>query len=159
MSEPGTPVEVPSGNVPDTTTDSRVGSSSNPRNQSTNGTQRGTRPSNRTPAAQSSTNRDFEGATPKLGAVLALRSENIHKKVNYDRFLEKLSIYVVNELKNGDSLVQVTKNPNEDTIEIFKKENKPNELSDEDKKSTVDIEIHKEEIKEYVKDLKLLKAN
>lgn len=115
MSETVTPAEVPSGNVPNTT-DNGVGSSSNPRNQNANGTPRSARPSNRTPAVQSSTNRDFEGATPKLGAVLALRSENIHKKVNYDRFLEKLAIYVVNELKNGDSLVEVIKTPNEDTI-------------------------------------------
>ena len=111
------------------------------------------------PSAQTSTNRYFEGATPKLGAVLALRSENTNKKVNYDRFLEKLAIYVVNELKNGDSLMEVTKNPNAKTIEEFQKENKPKELSNEDKKSTVDVEIHKEEIKDYVKDLKLLKSN
>ena len=44
-------------------------------------------------------------------------------------------------------------------IEILKRKNKPKELSDEDKKSMVDIEIHKEEIKEYVKDLKVLKTN
>ena len=48
---------------------------------------------------QSSTSRDFEGATPKIGGILALRSENITKKVNYDVFCEKLATYVMNELK------------------------------------------------------------
>jgi hypothetical protein len=109
MSENVTPAEVRSSTEnPDTS----AGSSSTPHSRSGNGFSRSNRPSNRTPSAQTSTNRDFEGATPKLGAVLALRSENVNKKVNYDRFLEKLAIYVVNELKNGDSLVEVTKNPN-----------------------------------------------
>ena len=85
------------------------------------------------PSVQTSTNRDFEGATPKLGAVLALRSENINKKVNYDRFLEKLAIYVVNEFRNDDSIVEVTRNPNATIVEDFKKDNKPEELSDKSK--------------------------
>ena len=39
-----------------------------------------------------STPRDFEGATPKIGRILALRSENMTKEVNYDQFCEKLYI-------------------------------------------------------------------
>ena len=123
------------------------------------GARRGNRPLNRNMAVQPSGHRDFEGATPKLGAVLALRSENIIKKVNYDRFLEKLAIYVVNELRNGDAIVEITRNPNAKIVEEFQKDNKPEELSEEDRESTVDVEIHKEEIKEYVKDLKQLKSN
>ena len=73
--------------------------------------------------------------------------------------MEKLAIYIINELKNGDSIIEVTKNPNATIIKDFQKDNKPKELSDEDKKSTVDVEIHKEEIKEYVKDLKQLRTN
>ena len=64
---------------------------------------------NRTPVVQPSTNRDFESATPKSGTVLDLCSENI-KKENYDQFLDKLAISVVNEFKNDDSLVEVIKN-------------------------------------------------
>ena len=155
MSETGTPAEVRSSNVPDAS-DTQAGSSSS---QNRHLFPRNTRPSNRMPSVHTSTNRCFEGVTPKLGAVLALCSENMNKKVSYDRFLEKLAIYVVNELKNGVSLVEVSKNPNAKTIENFEKENKPKELRDEDKKSTVDIETHKEETKECVKDLKLLKSN
>ena len=75
----------------------RLGTSPNTSNQNGNGFPRANRPSNRVSTVQSSTNRDFEGATPKLGAVLALRNENVNKKMNYDRFLEKLAIYMVNE--------------------------------------------------------------
>ena len=37
--------------------------------------------------------------------------------------------------------------------------NKPVELTEDEKKSTIDVEIKKEEIKEYVKDLKTIKSN
>ena len=153
-----TPAENPAASHTDTQS-AQTRLATTPSNANGNGTARTTRPSNRTGTVQSSTSRDFEGATPKLSAILALRSENITKKVNYDRFLEKLAIYVVNELKNGDSIIEVTRNPNATIIEDFEKENKPTELSDEAKKSTVDVEIHKEEIKEYVKDIKQIKTN
>ena len=158
MLENGTPAEARSGNVPDSP-DEQAGSSSTPPNQSRNRFPRNTRPSNRLLFVQTSMNRDFEGATPKLGAFLALRSENTNKKVNYDRFLEKLAIYVVNKLKNGDSLVEVTKTPNAKTIENFQEKNKPKELCDEDKESTVNVEMREEDTKECVKDLRLLKSN
>ena len=127
-----TPVENSPASNPDTQ-NAQAGLSTTPSNANGNVTQRNSRPPNRTGTVQSTTNRDFEGATPKLNAILALRSENITKKVNYDRFLEKLAIYVINELKNGDYIIEVTKNPNATIIEDFQKDNKPKELSDEDK--------------------------
>ena len=53
--------------------------------------------------------------------------------MNYDRFLEKVAIHVVNELKNRNSLVEVIINLNAVIVEIFQKENNPEELSDENK--------------------------
>ena len=44
-------------------------------------------------------------------------------------------------------------------ISSFDTNNKPVELSEAEKKSTIDAEIKKEEIKDYVKDLKLIKSN
>ena len=105
------------------------------------------------------TSRDFEGATPSIGGILALRSENIVKKVNYDSFCDKLGVYIMREFKNGENVVEVTKNPSEDVVNIFEAVYRPTELSDEDKKSSVNTEIKKEEIKEYVKDLKTMKSN
>ena len=88
-----------------------------PSNANANNTSRTNRPSNRNGNPQSSMNRDFSGATPKLGAILALRSENITLKSNYERFMDKLAIHIVNELKDGDAIVEVTKNPKAKMIE------------------------------------------
>lgn len=106
-----------------------------------------------------STAKDFTGATPKTGGILALRSENVTKKINYDMFCEKLDTYIMNEFKNGDALFDVTIDHNFNVINFFEKHNKPVELTNNEKKSTVDVEIHKEEIKEYIKDLKTVKSN
>ena len=54
------------------------------------GPSRGNRTPNRFGIQQSTANRDFAGATPKIGGVLGLRSENVTKKVNYDSFCKKI---------------------------------------------------------------------
>ena len=43
-----------------------------------------TRAPRRPNTAFNNTPRDFDGVTPKIGGILALRSENMTKKVNYD---------------------------------------------------------------------------
>ena len=118
---------------------------------------RGTRTRNRYAVLQSMSSRDFEGATPKIGGVLGLCSENVTKKINYDSFCEKLGIYVMNELKEGDAIVEVTKNPKADILSTFEADNKPDPV--DSSASDVDKEIHKEEVKEYVKDRKLIRSN
>ena len=55
------------------------------------------------------------------------------------------------EFKNGEHVLEITKNPDTKIIEDFQKENKPVQLTDEEKESSIDVEIKKEEIKEYVK--------
>ena len=50
---------------------------------------------------------------------MALRSENMTKKVNYDQFCEKLSIFVMNVFKNSDCVVEVTRKPSPNLIENF----------------------------------------
>ena len=90
---------------------------------------------------------------------MALRSENMTKKVNYDQFCEKLSIFIMNVFKNGDCVVEVTRKPSANIIENFKKLHKPEELTDEEKLSNIETEIKKEEIKEFVKNLNTVKSN
>ena len=107
----------------------------NARNEQGNGG-RPVRVNNRTGPILS-TPRDFEGATPKIGGILALRSENMLKKLNYDQFCEKLHTYIVNNFKNGDAVVEVTINPSATIIKDFIATNKPIELSDEEKKEMV----------------------
>lgn len=66
--------------------------------------------------------RDYEGATPSIGSILAIRSKNVSKNVDYDVFCKKLQIYITNEFKNRDHIVEVTKNPSEDVlVRILKK--------------------------------------
>ena len=60
----------------------------------------------------------------------------------------------MNEFKGGKNVVEVARNQAINIISSFQKNNKPVELTDEEKKSTIDVEIKKEENKEYVKDLK-----
>ena len=59
------------------------------------------------------------------------------------------------EFKNGDAVFQITKEHDADVINIFKTKNELIGLTDEEKKDSVNVEIHKEEIKEYVKGLKI----
>ena len=63
------------------------------------------------------------------------------------------------EFKNGDAIFQITKEHDADVMQIFKDKNKPNGLTDKEKKDSVNVEIHKEEIKEYVKEIKIIKSN
>ena len=127
---------------------------------STNGgTRRPTRFNNRYGNITGTTHRDFAGDTPKIGGILGLRSENVTKKINYDLFCEKLGTYIMTEFKNGDAVFQITKEHSADVLAIFITNNKPNGLTDEEKQDSVNVEIHKEEIKEYVKELKILKSN
>ena len=161
MSEKATPEQSPP------TANANAGNAEQPQENeqassgATGNRHRGThnRYTNRSGNAVMSTSKDFDGATPKIGGVLALRSENVTKKLNYDMFCEKLGTYIMNEFKNGDAVVEVTKDHDFDAIGGFETDNKPVELSADEKKSTVDVEIHKEEIKEYVKDLKTIKSN
>ena len=127
---------------------------------STNGgTRRSKRFNNRYGSITGTTHRDFAGNTPKIGRILGLCSENVTKKINYDLFCEKLGTYIMTEFKNGDAVFQITKEHSADVLAIFITNNKPNGLTDEEKQDSVSVEIHKEEIKEYVKELKILKSN
>ena len=91
--------------------------------------------------------KDFEGATPKIGGVLGLRSEYVTKKISYDNFPEKLGIYIMTDLKGGENIVEVTKQTNTDIIGDFETLYKPVELTDEEKKSSIETEIKKKRLK------------
>ena len=54
-------------------------------------------------------------------------------KVNYDVFCEKLKICIMSELKGSENVVEVTKKPSINIVSLFKKNNKPKELTDEEK--------------------------
>ena len=53
--------------------------------------------------------RTFEGAEPKVGAVLGLRSERFDKKVTFEVFKEKMINYIGREMEMGDDIVCIIK--------------------------------------------------
>ena len=79
-------------------------------------TNRNSNHQNRPVNVQSNTPRDYAGTVPKIGGILALCSENLNNKVNYDVFYEKLGVYIMNEFKNGEHIVQVVKDPSADVL-------------------------------------------
>ena len=70
-----------------------------------------------------------------------------------------METYIIKNLNGGECIVEGIKNTKLDVIDAFKAQNKPNELSDAEKASSIEVEIKKEEIKEYVKKLNLTKSN
>ena len=91
--------------------------------------------------------------------MLALRSENITNKVKYELFYEKLETFIKSEFENGENIFEVIKDPSIDALQEFKINNKPEEATEEEKKPLIDTEIKKEEIKDYLKELKKIKSN
>ena len=139
--------------APNTNNEETGGSSArNPRN-------RRPRNINNNAANTTTAQRSFEGATPAIGGVLALRSENVDKKMSYDRLKEILETYIIKNLSGGEYVIEGIQNTKLNVIDTFKNRNKPKELSDDEKTSNIKVEIKKEEIKEYIKKLNLTKSN
>ena len=63
------------------------------------------------------------------------------------------------QLKGGEHVIEILKNPNIDILSTYKIVNKPADLTAEEKKSDVEVEIKKEEIKEFVKQVTAVKSN
>ena len=101
----------------------------------------------------------YEGDTPEIIAVLGLQNENVDKKVSLTVFCERIGTYIMKEYTNGEDVITVTKDMDLDIIEEFKKEQKSVASTNEEKISEVDVEIKKEEIKTYVRHLKILESN
>ena len=92
----------------------------------------------------------------KIGGTLALRSESMTKKLW--QLLQKIGIYIMNEFNNGEHIFKVTRYI-EGNSKAIRSKDKPTELTDEMKKFSIEVEIKKEEVKDYIKDTKLIKWN
>ena len=55
------------------------------------------------------TNKDFIGEEPTIGAVLATKSERVDMKASFDAFREKISNYIVRTITNGADCVTVVR--------------------------------------------------
>ena len=47
-----------------------------------------------------SNEKNFEGAQPSVGGILALKTERLDKKVTFEIFKEKVKTYILSEFKN-----------------------------------------------------------
>ena len=79
----------------------------------------------------------------------------MQKKVNYNTFCENLGVYIMNEFKSGENNVDAKSR----YYHRFSNKNKSAELTDDEKTYLIDIDIKKEEVKNYIKYLKLIKLN
>ena len=88
-----------------------------------------------------------------------MRSENVAKKASYNKFCEKLRTYTMKEFRGGEYVIDVTKDPNDDTLKSFATPKKPIDPTAAEENSDIEVEIKKEEVKEYVKQLTRIKSN
>ena len=91
--------------------------------------------------------RYFIGATTKIDGVLFLRSENMTQKVNYDNFCEKLNVYMMNEFKGGENMIEDTTDTSFDVISRFETENKPVKLTRSEKDSNIEVKIKNRKVR------------
>ena len=90
-----------------------------------------------------STHRDFKGATTELGGLLALSSENAAAKTNYDKFCKILRTYIMKEMRGGEYVVDIIKNPNADMIDVYQNTYTPKDLTASKKNSDIEVEVKK----------------
>lgn len=100
----------------------------------------------------------WEGDEPKVGGVLGLRSEWYDKKVTFEAFSEKMTDYVLRELKNARDVVSIVRDM-KDPKENFKTKNLPKNLTATEKKSDVEVAIQEQRIKIYATREAELKSN
>ena len=74
--------------------------------------------------------KNYEGDTPNVGTLLALRTGNLTKKLTFDTFREKLATYINKEVTHATDVVCVVK-PMKDPRIIFYNKNKSEDLNDE----------------------------
>ena len=64
-------------------------------------------------------------------------------KVTYDKFCEKLKVYIMNDVKGAENVVKVTKNPLVDIVSSFEANNKPINLAKEEKSQILTLGLKK----------------
>ena len=103
-------------------------------------------------------NKSFEGETPDIGAVLALKSEKVDKKLTFDSFREKLSDFLMKKLDHAKDVVAIVKTM-KDPSPAFHTKHKPTDMSSAKKESATEVSIHQQKIKLYVTRTQKLEDN
>ena len=93
--------------------------------------------------------KNYDGDTPEVDSILALRTEKITKKLTFDTFREKLATYINIELTHATDVVCVVKHIKGTKINFYNN-NKPKDLTEEEAKSSMNKMIQDQEVKQYV---------
>jgi len=99
----------------------------------------------------------FLGDTPKLDAVLSIVSERPEKGVSFEKFQEKLKVYVLKNFHKGQDVIKLIMDL-EDPLPDFESNNAPTDLP-ENETSTAKIELRKLRLKRYLDREELLTGN
>jgi len=94
----------------------------------------------------------YAGENEDIGYVLAMRSEKFEKKVPFQIFVEKIATYVVSNLKDGGDIQTIfleMKDPSK-TFNESHKPIKPEKRDEDEDIDEVDLEIYREEVKQFV---------
>ena len=102
--------------------------------------------------------RSFKGEQPGISAVLVTRTNNIENKVTIDIFCEKLGNYILREITNTSEVVCVVRDM-KCPIKYSENNHKPNLMSIHDLKDSINTEIQKHQLKNYVNREAVLRSN
>jgi hypothetical protein len=105
-----------------------------------------------------SDDKDWEGAKPEVGAVLGLKTEKITKKVTFEVFREKLATYVLSEFNNPKDVLPAVKRMTDPMVD-FKAKQAPKDLTDDEKKSDVEVQMQQQRIKLYISRETMVRTN
>ena len=89
--------------------------------------------------------KNYDGDTPEVDSILALRTEKITKKLTFDTFREKLATYINKELTHATELMCGVKHLKDSHIK-FDDKNKLKDLTEVEAKSTMNRMIQDQEI-------------
>ena len=103
----------------------------------------------------------YVGENEAVGVILALRSERFDKKVSFQEFTDKVANYVVTNFKDGGDIQPLFTDLIDPTSEFQAKNKpiKPEENEEEGNPDEVDLEIYKEEVKQFVQHKMNLRRN
>jgi hypothetical protein len=99
----------------------------------------------------------YEGKTPEIGGILALRNENFSKKVPFSVFQQKLKNHILTEFDYARDIVPLIDDFT-DTVEQLNEE-QPEDIPTKDKDSQVAIWRKQEEVKAHIKRINTLENN
>ena len=100
---------------------------------------------------------DYKGEEPKVGVILALRSERFNHKMIYSPFVEKLKNYILSNLDDAKDVVPIVEELRDTTQDVI--DDEPVELEPRYEKSQVKVWLKQEEVKRHVKRLNNLRNN